>query len=557
MGKCEVTWNEYEIWMFSLDIQRRKVNKVEADRRWTRTADAVTRPTKPYTDMTFGMGKDGFPAICMTQLAAKTYCKWLSAKDRPLLSPADRGRMGIRLPRRHDDRLLTSATIRPSSANTPGTSTTATTSTTRSARRSRIPGACTTCTATWPSGRSTSTCPTATSSSPARRSRIRWRLPTKLYPQAVRGGSWDDDPETLRSAARARLDQGLEAARPANSAEHLVFHRRAVPRFPRRASAGRAVGRREGQDLGSRRRQNSRVAQCIDRETVADHDDSSLADRATFIASIAQPCTDHPENPRMTEPQPTGAASRREFLKTSTRPSSAAALAGSSSIARSAHAAGDDTIKIALIGCGGRGTGAANQALQHHGQRQAGRHGRRLQGPARRQLQEPARRKAIDDRIDVPEERQFVGFDAYKKAHRLRRRPGDPGHAARLPPDPLRSGRQGRQARLHGKAGRHRRAGRAPVLAAAEEAKKKNLEVGVGLQRHHQANYIETIKRLQDGAIGDIVAARVYWNGAGAVGPSARKPRPDARWNTRCATGTTSPGSAATTSSSSTSTTWT
>ena len=43
-------------------------------------ADAVTRPTKPYTDMTFGMGKDGYPAICMTQLAAKTYCKWLSQK---------------------------------------------------------------------------------------------------------------------------------------------------------------------------------------------------------------------------------------------------------------------------------------------------------------------------------------------------------------------------------------------------------------------------------------------------------------------------------------------
>ena len=43
-------------------------------------ADAVTRPTKPYTDMTFGMGKEGFPAICMTQLAAKKYCEWLSAK---------------------------------------------------------------------------------------------------------------------------------------------------------------------------------------------------------------------------------------------------------------------------------------------------------------------------------------------------------------------------------------------------------------------------------------------------------------------------------------------
>jgi formylglycine-generating enzyme required for sulfatase activity len=79
MGKCEVTWDEYEIWMFNLDIQRREFNKVEPTDREKR-ADALTRPTKPYTDMTFGMGKEGFPAICMTQHAAKTYCKWLTAK---------------------------------------------------------------------------------------------------------------------------------------------------------------------------------------------------------------------------------------------------------------------------------------------------------------------------------------------------------------------------------------------------------------------------------------------------------------------------------------------
>ncbi len=79
MGKYEVTWDEYEIWMFSLDIARRKLTGQKPtllDKR----ADAVTRPTKPYTDMTFGMGKERHPAICMTQLAAKVYCEWLSAK---------------------------------------------------------------------------------------------------------------------------------------------------------------------------------------------------------------------------------------------------------------------------------------------------------------------------------------------------------------------------------------------------------------------------------------------------------------------------------------------
>ncbi|HTU24946.1 MAG TPA: formylglycine-generating enzyme family protein [Pirellulales bacterium] len=79
MGKYEVTWNEYEVWTFALDIQRRKL--LHGDMTdLEKVADAVTRPTKPYTDMTFGMGKDRFPAISMTQLAARTYCKWLSEK---------------------------------------------------------------------------------------------------------------------------------------------------------------------------------------------------------------------------------------------------------------------------------------------------------------------------------------------------------------------------------------------------------------------------------------------------------------------------------------------
>ena len=79
MGKYEVTWDEYEIFMYSLDIHRRKVlgdKPTENDV----VADIVARPTKPYTDMSFGMGKQKFPAISMTQLAAKKYCEWLSAK---------------------------------------------------------------------------------------------------------------------------------------------------------------------------------------------------------------------------------------------------------------------------------------------------------------------------------------------------------------------------------------------------------------------------------------------------------------------------------------------
>ncbi len=79
MGKCEVTWDEYELWGLKLDQQRRKAEETSAT-DWDKTADALAMPTKPYTDMTFGMGKEGYPAICMTQFAAKMYCKWLSAK---------------------------------------------------------------------------------------------------------------------------------------------------------------------------------------------------------------------------------------------------------------------------------------------------------------------------------------------------------------------------------------------------------------------------------------------------------------------------------------------
>ncbi len=79
MGAHEVTWDEYELWALGLDKQRREMTKVAATQR-NALVDAVAIPTKPYTDMTFGMGKEGYPAICMTQTAAKMFCKWLSAK---------------------------------------------------------------------------------------------------------------------------------------------------------------------------------------------------------------------------------------------------------------------------------------------------------------------------------------------------------------------------------------------------------------------------------------------------------------------------------------------
>jgi predicted dehydrogenase len=118
------------------------------------------------------------------------------------------------------------------------------------------------------------------------------------------------------------------------------------------------------------------------------------------------------------------------------------------------------------------------------------------------------------DKVEVPEENKFIGFDAYKKAIAL----ADvvvlatpPGFRPIHFEEAVKQGKNifmEKPVAVDGPGIRR-------VLAAAEEAKKKNLKVAVGLQRHHQLGYIETINRLHEGAIGDIVAARCYWNDNG------------------------------------------
>jgi formylglycine-generating enzyme required for sulfatase activity len=82
MGKREVTWDEYDQFAFSYDLKRKKQAGVKpADQPANESmADAVTRPTPPYADETFGLGRKGQPVICITHHAAQEYCRWLSAK---------------------------------------------------------------------------------------------------------------------------------------------------------------------------------------------------------------------------------------------------------------------------------------------------------------------------------------------------------------------------------------------------------------------------------------------------------------------------------------------
>src|SRR5580658_5787560 len=195
---------------------------------------------------------------------------------------------------------------------------------------------------------------------------------------------------------------------------------------------------------------------------------------------------------------------RRGFLKTTST------LAAAASLAPGVFAAGDDTLKLALIGCGGRGTGAADQALKTAGSVKlvalADAFKDRLDGSY------DTLKGLHADRVDVAEENKFIGFDAYQHAIAL----ADvvilatpPGFRPSHFEEAVRQGKHifmEKPVAVDGPGVRK-------VLAAAEEAKKKNLKVAVGLQRHHQKTYIETIQRLHDGAIGDIVAMRAYWNG--------------------------------------------
>ena len=216
----------------------------------------------------------------------------------------------------------------------------------------------------------------------------------------------------------------------------------------------------------------------------------------------------------MTHPSKHDALSRRLSLKRSSTALAGGAFLGALDPSRFAHAAGGtDEIKVALVGCGGRGSGAANQALSTYNQ-----------GPiklvAMGDVHEDRLTSSLTnlskthaERVDVPKERQFLGFDAYKKAI------ATCDVAVLATPPGLRpmmfeeAVRQGKHVFME-KPVASDAAGVRKVLAAAAEAKKKGLKVGVGLQRHHHKGYLETMKRIHGGEIGDIVAMRCYWNGS-------------------------------------------
>ena len=208
--------------------------------------------------------------------------------------------------------------------------------------------------------------------------------------------------------------------------------------------------------------------------------------------------------------QPSPAFSRRQFIKSSTvLAASAAAAASFPAVLRGQSA---QTINAVVIGMGGRGGGAGKNFLD--AAKAAGVDAKIL---AVADIFPEAAKKGVEN-FGVPADKCFSGFDAYQKALDV---PGvnyailatPPGFRASHFKAAIASGKHVFMEKPVAVDG----AGCQVMYAAAEMAKQKGLKVAAGTQRRHQAGYIETIKRIQDGAIGDIVTLRAYWVNGGPI----------------------------------------
>ncbi len=213
--------------------------------------------------------------------------------------------------------------------------------------------------------------------------------------------------------------------------------------------------------------------------------------------------------------------SRRDFLKRSGGMLAGTALAGT--VVPAVHAAENNTIQVALVGCGGRGTGAAANALSTAGPTKlvamADVFDFRLEGSLKNLA------KQFPDKVDVPQERQFLGMDAFKKAIDALDENGVVLLATPAGFRPIHleyAVDKGRNVFME-KSFAVDGPGIRRVIAAGKSADEKNLKVACGLMWRHDKAREEVIARLHDGAIGDIHTLRTY-RMHGPVGYKPRKP---------------------------------
>jgi predicted dehydrogenase len=215
------------------------------------------------------------------------------------------------------------------------------------------------------------------------------------------------------------------------------------------------------------------------------------------------------------------ALSRRRFLRNTSTTLAGGALLSALPIERFAFAQASGDLKLAMVGGGGRGSSAADQALHAYG-------GVKLVAIA--ELYQDRADLAIKNletqnpgKVDVPPERRFIGFEAYKQAIAASDVVILATPCIFRPMMFEEAVRQGKNIFME-KPVAVDAPGVRRVLAAAAEAKKKGLKVGVGIQRRHKAGYIDIIKRIQDGALGQQMYYRAIWNMGEARAMMPRKP---------------------------------
>lgn len=201
---------------------------------------------------------------------------------------------------------------------------------------------------------------------------------------------------------------------------------------------------------------------------------------------------------------------RRSFLKTTSTAAAGAALAGALATPRPGYCAEANTIKVALVGCGGRGTGAAAQALSTEGPVKLWAMADVFENRLSKSQQSLAQQHAA--KMDVPQERRFIGFDAYKHAIDSLGK-GDVVLLATAPafrPIHLEYAVQKGVNVFMEKSFAVDGPGIRRVLKAGELAKEKNLKIAGGLMSRHYVPLEEAMDQIHNGRIGEVIYANAY-----------------------------------------------
>ncbi len=205
---------------------------------------------------------------------------------------------------------------------------------------------------------------------------------------------------------------------------------------------------------------------------------------------------------------------RRDFVKNTALFTGGAMLVPNLQMQGMFNVANDKKLKIALVGCGGRGTGAAVQALSADDNVELVAMADAFEDRLKSSLMNISKEMGETKKVNVKDENQFVGFDAAKKAMDM----ADvvilatpPGFRPQHFEYAVNSGKQ----IFMEKPVATDAPGVRKVLAAAKKAKENKLNVVVGLQRHYQDSYLAAIEQLKKDAIGKIVSGQVYWDSAG------------------------------------------